>query len=73
MGDSVDNLKGGEPCDLTVKEIVWCDHKEVHQNPFSSTTPNVVVGGKSSTYLVVEESKIKLLCFHCLLRATRIR
>jgi len=51
--------------------IVWCDHVPVSKNPLFSTTPNVVVSTGRSVYLVVEESKVKLLCWNCVLKATR--
>lgn len=66
--DSVDKVE--------VKEVVACPHIPMQNNPLMSTTPNIVLswptnqgvgdGKRYCVYLVVEESKIKLICSRCL-------
>lgn len=62
--DTVDNSEK-----IYVKEVVACPHIPMVNNPLLSTTPNVVLRPVGSVYLVVEESKIKLLCHSCLQRS----
>jgi hypothetical protein len=52
---------------LYVKEIAACNHISMMPNPLLSTTPNVAVHSTRTVYLVVEESKVKLICPSCLI------
>lgn len=53
----------------TVKEVVACDHVVVDYLA-DRRVPNFSVRGPG--YIVIEESKIKVICPSCLLRSTPI-
>jgi len=54
---------------LEVTEVIACPHVKVTQNPLCSITLNVAVANIPSVYLVVEDSKIKLVCPSCLIKS----
>jgi len=51
---------------LEVGRIMACTHFQLTENPLLSLVPNVGIGGPLSFVLVVEEQKIKLVCWSCL-------
>lgn len=52
--------------EITVGRLQACHHFEVKNNPLFSGVPNVGIGGVLSFVLVVEERKIKLVCWACM-------
>lgn len=55
-----------------IKEVVWCNHIRAFAG-LIDTVPVVSVRAEPLLNLVVEETKIKLLCGICLMKALEIR
>lgn len=53
---------------ITVGRVMSCQHFGLIENPLLSAVPNVGIDGPRSFVLVVEEQKIKLICWDCLKR-----
>lgn len=52
-------------------QVMGCEHLRLVRNPLLSDVPNVAVYGGHSFVLVVEELKIKLVCWDCVNRSMR--
>lgn len=52
-------------------QVMGCEHLRLVRNPLLSDVPNVAVYGGHSFVLVVEEGKIKLVCWDCVNRSMK--
>lgn len=62
--NSVDKIVGLEA--LSYRGVIGCPHIYFMPNPLCSDVLNVGVSASASYVLVVEEGKIKLVCWTCL-------
>jgi hypothetical protein len=62
----VENSEVGEKKGL---QVMGCEHLRLVRNPLLSDVPNVAVYGGHSFVLVVEQGKIKLVCWACVNRS----
>lgn len=52
---------------ITYRRVIACEHLNMAPNPFvRSDVLNVAISGNRSFVLVVENGKIKLVCWTCL-------
>jgi hypothetical protein len=62
-----------ENSEKTTLQVIACEHFRLVKNPLLSDVPNVAVYGGHSFALVVEEGKIKLVCWPCVNLSTASR
>lgn len=50
---------------LNYHRVLACEHIQLSANPLTSDVLNVAISGSLSHVLVVEEQKVKLICWKC--------
>lgn len=50
---------------VTYREVLGCEHLALSANPLNGITLNVGISGSLSHLMVVEQGKIKILCWSC--------
>lgn len=65
MGDTVDNVN------QNMTEAVWCDHVRAKGMWLKQWKVAIKLVSPSS-YIVVEERKLKILCSDCFMRAVQL-
>jgi radical SAM superfamily enzyme len=57
---------------IRYQDIQICDHLIIGCNPLRSDIVNISVSGRPSLLLVVENGKIKMLCWDCAAKAVQL-